>query len=156
MAIAAEHGVPVAAFGSPADDAELTALARAWGETAVLKYDWSSRRNGVFPWPLGSAREPFPVDFGVGRDLFMEFLGEDPWTYKIDAFGGVVLGGWILQTRSMRSSNWQVIENQDLLDFDPPIPLQEKICAVSDRLLAFGVGYASFDLMLAADGFRLI
>jgi len=130
MAIAAEHGVPVAAYGSPANDEELSTLAREWGETAVLKYDWSSRRNGVFPWPLGSAREPFPVDFRGGSRPVHGVSRRGSMDYKIDAFGGIVLGGWILQTRSMRSSNWQVIENQDLLDFDPPIPVQEKIRAV--------------------------
>jgi phenylacetate-coenzyme A ligase PaaK-like adenylate-forming protein len=156
MAIADEHGVPVAAFGSPGNDEGLSRLAREWGETAVLKYDWSSRRNGVLPRPLGSDRKPFPLDFGVGRDVFMEFLADDPWTYKIDVFGGTILGGWILQTRSMRNANWQVIENQELLDFDPPMALQQKICALGERLLEHGVGNASFDLMRAAGGFRLI
>ena len=36
MEIAAQNSAPVARFGSPANDEELTALSRIWGNSAVL------------------------------------------------------------------------------------------------------------------------
>ncbi len=156
MELAVQSGVPVAAFGSPRDDDGLTALARDWSDFAVLKYDWSSRRKGVFLWPLGAQRKVFPSDFRPGQDLFMEFLGEDALTYKIDAFGGTIVGSWILPTRSMLKFDWQVIEDSASHDFTPPVALQQSIAEFSKNLLVHGVGYASFDLMRARDGFRLI
>jgi phenylacetate-CoA ligase len=156
MESAARANVAVAAFGSPRNDDELSALARPWDDGAVLKYDWSSRRNGVFLWPLRDDRQAFPADFTPGQDLFMEFLPGDPLTYKIDAFGGTILGSWILPTRSMELADWQLMDGAKLREFDVPAPLQHSISAFSEKLLEKGVGYASFDLMRAADGFRLI
>ena len=151
LKIAAENSAPVAQFGSPANDEELTALSRTWGDSAVLKYDWSSRRNGVFLWSLGPDRKPFPSDFKVGVDLFMEFLTRYPLTYKIDAFGGTVLGAWILPTRDMRESAWQIVSDDNIYPFDPSAQLQHSVRIVSKELLRYGVGYASFDLMMRAD-----
>ena len=156
MELAVQSGVPVGSFGSPRDDDGLTALAGDWGDFAVLKYDWSSRRKGVFLWPLGAERKTFPSDFRPGQDLFMEFLAEDAQTYKIDAFGGTIVGSWILPTRSMLKYDWQMIENTASYDFVPPVALQRSIAEFSKNLLVHGVGYASFDLMRARDGFRLI
>src|ERR1700688_2514272 len=156
MEIAARIGASVAAFGSPANDEQLSALVRDWGEFCVLKYDWSARRNGVFSWPLGANRKKFPSDFRVGSDLFMQFLEEDPLTYKIDTFCGNILGGWIFPTRSMRLADWQVVDDRSNYDFDPPIPLRASIQAVSEELVAHGVGYASFDLMRVENDFHII
>jgi phenylacetate-CoA ligase len=151
LKIAAQNSAPVAQFGSPANDEELTALSRTWGDGAVLKYDWSSRRNGVFLWSLGPDRRPFPSDFNVECDLFMEFLTRYPLTYKIDAFGGSILNAWLLPTRDMRESAWQIISDPNIYPFDPPAQLQDSIRIVSKELLRYGVGYASFDLMMRAN-----
>ncbi len=153
---AAVAGGPLPGFCSPADDAALSAGTRGWGEVAVLKYDWSLRRNGVFLWPLGRDRRPFPDDFKPGCDLFMEFLPGDPQTYKVDTFGGALLGGWILPTRHMQEPDWQVILDANTYDFDPPAALTEALGQVGRQLLAFGAGYVSFDLMRAGDGFKII
>ncbi len=148
-------GMPVARFCSPCDDAELTELTRDWGDPVVLKYDWSLQRSGVFLWPVAHGRRPFHADFQVGLDLFMEFLDDDPETYKVETFGGTVLGSWMLPTRSMRASDWQVIET-DIAPFDPPPALRRACEAVGQSLLRLGVGHASFDLMRHADGFSLV
>src|SRR5580704_16110845 len=52
LQFAKEMAAPVARFGSPANQDELSSLSYDWGEFAVLKYDWSARRTGVFLWPL--------------------------------------------------------------------------------------------------------
>ena len=156
MEIAARNGGSVASFGSPPDDDALSALARDWGDSCVLKYDWSSRRNGIFLWPLGSNRPAFPSDFRPGCDLFMAFIDGDPLTYKLDAFCGTVLGSWIFPTRSMRDADWQIVTAPRMLAFDPPPQVQQAIQSVSEALVSYGVGYASYDLMQAADGFKLI
>ncbi|MEW6769655.1 MAG: NlpC/P60 family protein [Pseudomonadota bacterium] len=156
LQVATEQNGPVAHYCSPASDEELTAASRRWGDVAVLKYDWSSRRNGVFLWPLAEGRKSFPRDFKPGTDLFMEFLPEDPATYKIDAFGGQILGSWILPTRNMRLPDWQVISDQKSYFFEPPENLNRAIAKVSLALLAHGAGYTSFDLMRSGDEFRII
>jgi phenylacetate-CoA ligase len=155
LQFAKEMAAPVARFGSPANQDELSSLSYDWGEFAVLKYDWSARRTGVFLWPLGSAQKPFPSDFKPGFDHFMEFADTDPTTYKIEAFAGVILGAWALPTRSMRESDWQVLTGVRQ-NFSPPSELREPIEKVSRALLRFGVGHASFDLMRADAGFRII
>ena len=156
LQIAVEEDAPVAKFGSPADDDELTPMSQGWAKFAVLKYDWSTRRNGVFLWPLGADRKPFPSDFRAGCDVFMEFLDGDPLTYKIDAFGGVVLASWLLPTRNMRQADWQVLDDPKFYEFAPPPELVKSIARVSKRLLAYGVGYASFDLMQAPQGYQIV
>ena len=156
MEIAATTEALVAEFGSPRNDDELSALTRDWGPFCVLKYDWSLRRNGVFAWPLGDTRPAFPSDFTPGCDLFMKFVDGDPKTYKVDAFCGTVLAGWILPTRSMREPDWQVIDVPEMLEFDVPPDARACVEAVSEALIAQGVGYASYDLMRGPDGFHLI
>jgi phenylacetate-CoA ligase len=153
---AAEVNAPVARFCSPADDDELVRHSRDWGDLAVLKYDWSMRRNGVFLWPLGKGRGSFPADFDQGRDLFMEFLPGDPLTYKIDTFGEQILGAWILPTRDMRETNWQVISDPKVVGFEPPDDTIDAIKAVSRHLLRYGAGYVSFDLMRTDNGLKVI
>jgi phenylacetate-CoA ligase len=86
----------------------------------------------------------------------MEFLGEDPLTYKIDTFGGVILNAWIMPTRSMRVPGWQVLDDPGAYDFVPPLALLDSLRSVSKAMLAAGVGYASFDLMRTRDGFKII
>jgi phenylacetate-CoA ligase len=156
MEIAARHTRAVAAFASPENDDQLSTAARDWGDICVLKYDWSSRRNGVFLWPLGAGRLPFPSDFRPGCDLFMAFIEGDPLTYKIDAFCGTILGSWIFPTRSMRDADWQIVSASEPVAFDPPPPVRRAIESVSEALVSYGVGYASYDLMQAKDGFKLI
>jgi hypothetical protein len=156
MEIAATTEALVAEFGSPRNDDELSALTRDWGPFCVLKYDWSLRRNGVFAWPLGDTRPAFPSDFTPGCDLFMKFVDGDPKTYKVDAFCGTVLAGWILPTRSMREPDWQVIDVPEMLEFDVPPDARACVEAVSEALIAQGVGYASYDLMRGPRGFHLI
>jgi phenylacetate-CoA ligase len=147
-----------APFGGPRNDSELDQLAAEWGtDTAVLKYDWSARRNGVFLWPLlPDKRKPFPQDFDPSSDVFMAFQGDDPQTYKVDSFAGVVLGGYILPTRDMRNNAWQIIDQRLHLQFDLPQSLNDMICKVSSKLLEHGAGYCSFDLMRTGDEFRII
>ncbi len=156
MEIAARNGGSVALFGSPENDDQLSTLARDWGDSCVLKYDWSSRRNGVFLWPLTTGRRAFPSDFRPDCDLFMAFIEGDPLTYKVDAFCGTVLGSWIFPTRSMRAPDWQITTAPELIAFDPPAQVHSAIQSVSEALVSYGVGYASYDLMQAKDGFKLI
>ena len=156
LEVALAAHAPVARFCSPVDDEELSRCTRDWGDVAVLKYDWSLRRNGVFLWPLSEGRRPFPAGFKPGSDLFMEFLAGDPLTYKIDAFGGTILGSWILPTRHMKEPDWRVIYDTNVYWFDPPVEAVRAISAVSRCLLSHGAGYVSFDLMQTDDSFRII
>ncbi len=148
----------VAPFGGPRNDRELDDLANQWNtDTAVLKYDWSARRNGVFLWPLAAGRRSaFPADFDPACDVFMAFQNEDPHTYKIDTFAGVLLGAYVLPTRDMRETAWQIIGQREHLLFEPDARLAEQISLVSRSLLKHGAGYTSFDLMRSRDSFFII
>jgi len=73
LEVALAANAPVARFCSPADDEQLSRCTRDWGDLAVLKYDWSMRRNGVFLWPLSQGRRPFPADFKQRSDLSWNF-----------------------------------------------------------------------------------
>ncbi|MGE0846164.1 MAG: hypothetical protein AB7L41_07830 [Flavobacteriaceae bacterium] len=156
--VAATCGAPVAPFGGPTGDAGLDALAAEWGGgLAVLKYDWSARRNGVFLWPLDAGkRRPFPADFDPSRDVFMAFQEGDPGTYKIDTFAGVILNAYILPTSDMREPAWHAIRERKHFPFEPPPDLAADIRRVSRELLRHGAGYASFDTMLSGGVFRII
>ncbi len=156
--VAVASGADVVPFGGPRTDAELDALAASWGsDCAVLKYDWSSRRRGVFLWPLtADRRKPFPKDFDPGADVFMAFQGDDPRTYKVDAFGGVVLGAYVLKTRDMREPAWERVRDEDYAQFELPGAVIGQIEAVSAALLGHGAGYASVDLMLSGEDYRII
>lgn len=156
--VAVASGAAVAPFGGPRSDAELDALAQSWAtDCAVLKYDWSSRRRGVFLWPLArDRRKPFPPDFDPTADVFMAFQSDDPHTYKVDAFGGVVLGAYILKTRDMRQPAWEMVGDADYARFELPDTVRLQIEAVSAALLGHGAGYASFDLMRSGEAFRII
>lgn len=158
LEVAERSGAPVVPFGTPANDAELDALANRWGtDRAVLKYDWSARRNGVFLWPLDpSRRKPFPDDFKPACDVFMAFQDDDPRTYKVEACGGVVVGGYILLTRDMREPSWQKIENTEELAFEPPDELRGQLSAASKAFLREGAGYTSFDLMRTGARFQIV
>ena len=153
-----QFGALIAPYGSPLDDIELTTLATGWGvNCAVLKYDWSARRTGVFFWPLDSdRRKPFPNDFNSTCDIFMAFQDGDPQTYKVDAFGGVLLGAYILPTPDMREPEWQQISQREHVSFDPPQHVKKQICEISQNLLNEGAGYTSFDLMCCKGEFRII
>lgn len=156
MKVAERIGSRVAPFASPANDAELTEAAVHWAEGAVLKYDWSARRKGVFLWPMDEGRMPFPETFTPGVDLFMAYLPDDPLTYKIDAFGGTILGTWILPTRNMKEPEWQWNQTRIFESFAAPADLLTEVRRLSATLLKLGVGHASFDFMKDQDGYALI
>lgn len=156
LAIADRVGATVAPFGSPSDEDELTRISKDWAAGAVLKYDWSARRKGVFHWPLGDDRMAFPPTYRPGADVFMEFLPDDPLTYKVDAFGGTIMATWVLPTRDMREPKWQWIKTNQIDPFDAPEGVLAEVRAVSAALLRVGVGHASFDLMRNADGYAII
>ncbi len=156
--VAVRAGAPVAPFGGPRNDRELDRLAASWRtDCVVLKYDWSSRRRGVFLWPLAAdKRRPFPPDFNPDSDVFMAFQQDDPRTFKVDAFGGAVLGAYILETRDMRLPAWETVVDLNYPPFELPEKTRVHIAAVSRALLEHGAGYASFDLMRTGDEFRII
>jgi|GEM_PF-143055 len=151
-------GAHVAPFSGPRNDRELDAIGKEWNTDAVvLKYDWSARRNGVFLWPLRvGERKSFPPDFDPACDVFMAFQQDDPQTYKIDTFAGVLLGAYVLLTRDMREGAWQTINQREHLVFEPDRQLAEEISRVSRTLLQHGAGYTSFDLMRSGDRFHII
>ena len=85
----------------------------------------------------------------------MEFVNEDPYTYKVDILAGEILNSWILKTKS--------VLHKDFLSYSPPpeqfeLPdrLAEELKSISLHLLTCGVGYTSIDLMQDKDELKII
>lgn len=151
-------GLPVQAYGAPDTTEELEALMRAWGsDTAIIKFDWSYRRVGVFPTPHQDGGRPhLPSDFDPKADVVMKPVNGAPETIKVDAFAGHVLGASRLDTRAIGGPSWQTIgpRGQELWDLEKQT--HDIVAAASKALLSYGVGMASFDVMYGDDGPVLI
>lgn len=145
-------------YGCPNSSKALSSLLADWDATCgVIKYDWSYRRVGV---DLICATEnelpTLPADFDCGADVVMKVHDGDPATIKVDAFAGTVLGAARLDTRKIGDPNWQLIGPRGLEPYELDESTKAMVATASAALLAFGVGYASFDVMLGPDGPRII
>ncbi len=145
-------------YGSPRSSAELNALVSGWGDPhAVIKYDWSYRRVGVdLIAGVDSASAVLPSDFDADADVVMKLHQGHAATIKADAFAGVVLGAGRLDTRQIGSPNWQLIGPRGHEQFTLDAQTTAMVSKASAALLAYGVGYASFDLMIGPKGARII
>ena len=155
--LAAEQaGAPVARWASPNSNAHLRELSASWGHCAVVKYGWSTQRNGVFLWSSDSdGLNTLPDDFDPDIDICMEFLGDDPTTYKVDLFCGSFLASWMLKTRSMRDADWHSVI-QPITLFAAPSDTVERLKKMSLHMLQWGAGYMSVDLMRVANDLKII
>lgn len=138
----------VARWASPENAVELHRLCKEWGtQRVVIKYGWSTQRNGVFLLRPGSDfQEDLPIDYDPRSDICMEFLGADPTTYKADLFCGSVLACWALKTRSMEYPDWHSV-TQPIALFVPPKKTVDQLKRLSTHLIRYGTGYMSVDLM---------
>ena len=144
----------VAPWSSPSNDEELKEIVASWGsDEYIFKYDWSAAKRGV---KLGNIHtDLLPDDYNISKDVVMKYLDEDPITYKVDILCGKVLNGWALQTKS--------IEHEDFLKytttpkvFELPTDLRTQLEKLSDILIQYGCGYASFDMMNYEGNLKII
>jgi len=144
----------VAPWSSPSNDEELKEVVSTWGsDQYIFKYDWSAAKRGVRIKNIQT--EGLPNDYNNTKDVVMKYLDEDPITYKVDIFCGNVLNGWALQTKS--------IEHEDFLKytktpkvFQIPADLRLELEKLSEVLIEYGCGYASFDMMNYEGNLKII
>jgi len=90
------------------------------------------------------------------KDIFMEYINYDPWTYKVDVLGGTILNSWVLKTKNLFDDNFMG-PSPAPTKFNLSDELKSKIEKLGVHLLQFGVGYSSFDFMLKdKNNFKLI
>ena len=86
----------------------------------------------------------------------MAFQGDDPRTYKVDAFGGVVARRLCPEDPRHARAGLGRVRDEDYARFELPGAVIRQIETVSAALLAHGAGYASVDLMLSGEDYRII
>lgn len=141
---------------APQNNLELKEKVKRWrNEHIILKYDWSYGKRGVKAVQINNTSLLLPKNFDSRKDVIMEFLTEDPYTYKVDLLSGVILNSWILKTKS--------ILDKEFLSFSPPpeifelpVSLKRKLKKLSLTLLNYGAGYISVDLMKDKGNFKII
>lgn len=143
-------------WASPSNQEEFLAIAKEWGtDEMILKYDWSAGRKGVYL--LSEALDNFslPEKFNPDADIVMEHLSEDPYTYKVELLSGVVLNAWILKTTSIKDDNFNEYTPTPSL-FTLPKETAEALKDISLKLLEYGIGYSSYDMMKKDGKLKLI
>lgn len=151
LEIARDVGCDVGRFWSPKSvEGWKAAFIESGSDELVLKYDWSYGRRGV---RLLQRSEFGQFDdhlrlppFSPDRDVVMEILAKDPSTFKFDMLGAVILGAWVLPTRSIRDPAFYYY-SPPAYEYRPPPSLGQILSELGMRLLRFGVGYFSVDLM---------
>ncbi len=141
---------------SPTTQEEFLAVAKKWNtKEVILKYDWSAGRRGVYC--LSEALENFvlPEKFDPNADIIMEHLEEDPYTYKVELLSGVVLNAWVLKTTNIKDENFNEYTPQPSL-FKLPKETADALKEISLKLLEYGIGYSSYDMMKQDGKLKLI
>ncbi len=143
----------IARWASPADDRQLAELLPGWGgNCCVFKYDWSAGRKGV---TLLQPSDLLPADYHPDKDLVMEYLDEDPYTYKADLCGGVLLNSWFLRTVPISAASFHEY-TIDPAQYQLPAETTRQLEQLSVELLRYGSGYISVDLMKYRGAFKII
>ncbi|HEU4717112.1 MAG TPA: hypothetical protein VFU15_04735 [Bacteroidia bacterium] len=144
----------IARWASPGDGQELTEVLRGWGRSEyVFKYDWSAGRKGVKL--LRDGPDQLPEDYSPHRDIVMEYLDDDPYTYKADLCCGVLLNAWFLRTVSIAADNFNAY-TVNPAQYVLPEDVRQQLEKLSAELMRYGSGYISIDMMKYKGEFRII
>jgi hypothetical protein len=152
----AEQVVPknlVARWASPANDRELAEILQNWGSnTYVLKYDSSYGRREV---KLLHGHEQLCNDYDPDKDIVMEYLDDDPYTYKADLCCGVLLNAWFLRTVPIPDANFKESSGTPM-QYILPDDIKQQLERLSVELMRYGSGYISIDMMKYKGEFKII
>lgn len=151
-------GASVVPYAAPCDDMQFSEMLAQWDVAqAVVKFDWSYQRAGVFLWPAAPTQNPkLPSGFDPSCDIIMRRHIGAADTLKVDAFAGHILGASVLKTQAIGLPNWRELKDDGHVTVALDPETERMLSAVSRALVSHGVGYASFDLMQGPDGARII
>lgn len=153
----AEEIVPsslIARWAAPENESALAKVLEDWGKEAyVFKYDWSAGRRGVKLLKYGT--DVLPEDYDPGKDIVMEYLDEDPYTYKADLCCGVLLNSWFLRTVDITADNFNAYTKKPA-QYDLPLEVIEQLEKLSTELIRYGSGYISIDMMKYKGTYQII
>lgn len=151
LVVLAHAAVPVAPWAAPRDGRGVVALFDRWGvETILYKADWSWRRKGVLV-----VRRDDTLGYDPTGDVFMQILGGDPDTYKVDLFRDVVLGARVYRTPSAHDPRFHH-DPHPSSPYQPSRRLREISQRAGSALARYGSGYLSLDFMRAGGRWVLI
>lgn len=154
--IGAMNNTIIPKWAAPKNQTEFLAVAEKWNtKEVVLKYDWSAGRKGVSLLSETNGNFSLPKDFDPEADIIMEHLEEDSYTYKVELMSGVLLNAWVLKTTNIKSekfNEYTPVPSLFELSEETAIALKE----ISLKLMEYGVGYASYDMMKKNGVLKLI
>lgn len=145
----------IARWASPLGEAALGEVLSTWGKKKdyVFKYDWSAGRRGVSLHRQG--QDHLPEDYDPGKDIVMEYLDDDPYTYKADLCCGVLLNSWFLRTESITAGNFNEY-TRNPTQYSLPQGVRKQLEVLSRELMRYGSGYISVDMMQYQGVFKII
>ena len=144
----------IARWSAPENELELAEVLRNWGrDEYVFKYDWSAGRRGVKLLHFGTDR--LPEDFDANKDIIMEYLDEDPYTYKADLCCGVLLNTWLLRTVPITADNFNAY-TRNPAQYELPDDARLQLEKLSVELMRYGSAYISVDMMKYRGEFKII
>jgi hypothetical protein len=144
----------IARWASPDNELKLTEVLRRWGRAEyVFKYDCSAGRRGVKL--LYHGLNPLPADYASGRDIVMEYLDDDTYTYKAELCCGVLLNAWFLRTVSITADNFNAHTGHPA-QYTLPGEVRAQLEKLSTKLMQYGCGYISIDMMKYEGEFKVI
>jgi len=153
------HGVGascIAKWAAPKNKDEYFDLIKSWeANYLVLKYDGYSQKKSVYLVSTEDQRLVFPDNFDPTKDIVMECLLGDSFTYKVDVMAGNILNAYVREGLSIFDPGFPKLFST-ARQFSLPEYVAIQLRAISQELLNYGVGYASIDLMKHYGKFKII
>ncbi len=122
----------------------------------ILKPSFTGGGRGVRAFSRGAL---WRIRWHAERDIFCrEVNPEDGTVYKAELFNGRLMIAWMSRARPLRDHFTHGVYKSlrgaygERERIDLPAPLSDRLCALSRRLMAVGLGYVSVDLMRRPDG----
>lgn len=144
----------MARWASPESDEELKETLTAWNtDEYIFKYDSSAGRRGVAL--INQKTGQIPEDYSSEKDVIMEYLKDDPYTYKADMFCGVLLNTWFLRTTDINHEEFNNYTSNPT-KFELPEDIKWELEELSRELMKYGSGYISIDLMKCDGHYKII
>ncbi len=153
----ASAGIPTMDWTLARTRREVRRLFAQWSvDRLILKPSFTGGGRGVRAFSRGAL---WRIRWHAERDIFCrEVNAEDGTVYKAELFNGRLMIAWMSRARPLRDHFTRGVY-RDLRGaygererIDLPASLCDRLCALSHRLMALGLGYVSVDLMRRPDG----
>lgn len=144
----------MARWAAPGSEEELSSVLASWGKNEyIFKYDWSAGRRGVRLF--SPDKDQLPEDYDPDRDVVMEHLNEDSYTYKADLCCGVLMNAWFLRTAGIASGEFYA-HTKKPSQYELPEAVKLQLEKLSVELMRYGSAYISVDMMHYNGEYKII